>query len=334
MKRSIRGLAGLLLWLGLGVVAHAGTVYYDYTDPEGNVLAVADAQGQVVARYDYAPYGASVTSLGAPPNGPGYTGHVNDPETGLVYMQARYYQPNGRFVSPDPVGPSPGNIYSFNRYAYANNNPIVNTDPTGMFPGDGKECTSTPYPCFVAGSGGGGGRGENSGHSDAASIPARTPKSMEKYFKSSDYLSRIKAALAVMDYYHIDYSGINCCGYSTTLDYNAQLNPDGELDIGAPLFSNSFGMIGATLYHEVGVHWQMQFAKNAIVDGAYTQAWYMREIQAYDYETNDKSIHRFGLTQNEVDDEITKRNFYFRYLTTNNKNLANKGVYLPASTGL
>jgi RHS repeat-associated protein len=57
---------------------------------------------------------------------------VNDPETGLVYMQARYDDPSGgRFLSPDPVGVSPGNVYTFNRYAYANNNPVVNIDPDG-----------------------------------------------------------------------------------------------------------------------------------------------------------------------------------------------------------
>jgi RHS repeat-associated protein len=104
-------------------------VYLEYTDPQGNVLAEADVQGHIVARYDYRPYGGVVNGSG--PNGPGYTGHVQDPETGLVYMQARYYQARGQFLSPDPVGPSPGNIFSFNRYAYANNNPIRNTDPDG-----------------------------------------------------------------------------------------------------------------------------------------------------------------------------------------------------------
>lgn len=34
-------------------------------------------------------------------------------------------------MSADPAGPSPGNLYSFNRYAYANNNPIVNIDADG-----------------------------------------------------------------------------------------------------------------------------------------------------------------------------------------------------------
>ncbi len=125
--------AVVMLMLALSGLCHAqsDTVTYVYTDPQGTPLAKADASGNIVARYDYTPYGNSVASLGNPPSGPGYTGHVNDPETGLVYMQARYYQPTGRFLSPDPVEPAAGNIYNFNRYAYANGNPNRYTDPDG-----------------------------------------------------------------------------------------------------------------------------------------------------------------------------------------------------------
>ncbi|EIL98431.1 hypothetical protein UU5_03682 [Rhodanobacter sp. 115] len=111
-------------------MAHAGTVTYVYTDPQGTPLAEADAQGNIIARFDYSPYGS--IALGTAPNGPGYTGHVNDPETGLVYMQQRYDDPSGgRFLSPDQVGVSPGDVFSFNRYAYANSNPLRYTDPSG-----------------------------------------------------------------------------------------------------------------------------------------------------------------------------------------------------------
>jgi len=46
-------------------------------------------------------------------------------------MQARYYDPViGRFYSNDPIGFR--DVHSFNRYAYANNNPYRYSDPTGM----------------------------------------------------------------------------------------------------------------------------------------------------------------------------------------------------------
>jgi RHS repeat-associated protein len=67
-------------------------------------------------------------------NGPGYTGHEEDPATGLVYMQQRYYDAeSGRFLSTDPVAADPNTGGSFNRYEYANDNPYRYTDPDGRF---------------------------------------------------------------------------------------------------------------------------------------------------------------------------------------------------------
>lgn len=132
--RSMTKLLMLLCLLVVGRCALAqstGTVTYVYTDPQGTPLAEADAGGNITAAFDYTPYGTA--ALGTPPSGPGYTGHVNDAETNLVYMQARYYDPaTGHFLSADPVHPSPGNSFNFNRYAYVDNNPIIGVDPTGM----------------------------------------------------------------------------------------------------------------------------------------------------------------------------------------------------------
>lgn len=123
----------MLLWLlMLAPLAQAGTKHYYYTDPQGTPLAKADAQGNIVERYEYTPYGVPVPSVGAAPNGPGYTGHVNDPESGLVYMQARYYDPAvGRFLSVDSVAAAENPAGAFNRYWYANNNPYRYIDPDG-----------------------------------------------------------------------------------------------------------------------------------------------------------------------------------------------------------
>lgn len=130
MKKGLSWFA-LLVMLMLGS-AHAqpGKVTYVYTDAQGTPIAEADANGNITATFDYRPYGRQ--ALGSPPVGPGYTGHVNDPDTGLIYMQARYYDvSSGHFLSPDPIAPSTGNLFNFGRYVYANNNPVLNVDPDG-----------------------------------------------------------------------------------------------------------------------------------------------------------------------------------------------------------
>jgi RHS repeat-associated protein len=79
----------------------------------------------------------------------GFTGHVNDVDTGLTYMQQRYYDPvAGRFLSIDPVVTDANTGYSFNRYAYANHNPYKFIDPDGRCPveKDGVKCTAEIKP--------------------------------------------------------------------------------------------------------------------------------------------------------------------------------------------
>jgi RHS repeat-associated protein len=62
----------------------------------------------------------------------GFTGHVNDVDTGLTYMQQRYYDPvAGRFLSIDPISTDITTGQNFNRYAYSINNPYTYIDPDG-----------------------------------------------------------------------------------------------------------------------------------------------------------------------------------------------------------
>jgi RHS repeat-associated protein len=104
-------------------------VTYIHTDGLGSPVARTNSSGGLVSRTRYEPYG--LTASGAVPT-LGFTGHVNDAATGLVYMQQRYYDPvAGRFLSIDPVTTDANTGGSFNRYAYANNSPYRYIDPDG-----------------------------------------------------------------------------------------------------------------------------------------------------------------------------------------------------------
>jgi RHS repeat-associated protein len=73
----------------------------------------------------------SVTWGGGTRNGiKAYTGREWDPETGLYYYRARYYDPKvGRFISEDPIGFRGG----VNFYSYVGGNPINRLDPFGLY---------------------------------------------------------------------------------------------------------------------------------------------------------------------------------------------------------
>ena len=61
-----------------------------------------------------------------------YRGYVYDDETGLYYLQSRYYNPAmGRFICADGIMPMCNSITDCNIYAYCNNCPVSLVDPFG-----------------------------------------------------------------------------------------------------------------------------------------------------------------------------------------------------------
>ncbi|RKH21497.1 hypothetical protein D7X74_00960 [Corallococcus sp. CA047B] len=119
------------VYLGGTLLADIG-VSYVHTDGLGSVVARTDSARTIQSRTFYEPYG--LTHSGAEPT-LGFTGHVNDSDTGLVYMQQRYYDPvAARFLSIDPVITDSNTGSAFNRYSYANNSPYRFIDPDGRNP--------------------------------------------------------------------------------------------------------------------------------------------------------------------------------------------------------
>ncbi|MDI5980668.1 RHS repeat-associated core domain-containing protein [Amycolatopsis magusensis] len=152
--------------------ADGTTRLWVHTDHLGSVQALTDAAGAEVHRKRYRPQGevlATTGSLGYEPRG--FAGQRQD-STGLLYLHARYYDPElGRFISPDSIIDGEATI-GLNRYAYAANNPVNNRDLTGL------ECQKSD-----SGKGGGGGGGNCKDESGiAAWIKAAQRKLTETKF--------------------------------------------------------------------------------------------------------------------------------------------------------
>ncbi|MDA4848350.1 RHS repeat-associated core domain-containing protein, partial [Hoeflea poritis] len=102
---------------------------YIHRDHLSSVRFVTDATGNLVEQTAYASYGEPTNA--AMSTQKGYINERHDPETGLMYLNARYMDPSfGRFISPDDWDPIIDGVGP-NRYAYAANDPVNKSDPNG-----------------------------------------------------------------------------------------------------------------------------------------------------------------------------------------------------------
>jgi RHS repeat-associated protein len=109
-------------------IAADDTTTYLHHDLLGSTRLITSSTGTAAAIFTYGPYGTPTQSTGTTTTTLGYSGQYTDPQTGLQYLQARYYDPTtGQFLSRDPLQEITGQPYS-----YANDNPINGTDPTGL----------------------------------------------------------------------------------------------------------------------------------------------------------------------------------------------------------
>jgi RHS repeat-associated protein len=112
-----------------------GAVTFMHNDKQNSVIAISDAVGNPVVRRGYGTYGETdpaqmvgTTSAGTSPHPFGYTGRRWDPDLGLYYYRARWYDPTlGTFLQTDPIG----SLDYINLYAYVGLEPGNATDPTG-----------------------------------------------------------------------------------------------------------------------------------------------------------------------------------------------------------
>ena len=120
-------------------VVYDDLLYYYVTNIQGDVVAILDATGAEVVTYTYDAWGNILTIGGSKATTLGqdnplrYRGYVYDQETGLYYLQSRYYDPEmGRFISADSFTSTGQGFTGNNMFAYCGNNPVNYLDPEGQ----------------------------------------------------------------------------------------------------------------------------------------------------------------------------------------------------------
>ena len=121
--------------------------YYYVTDLSGNIKGITDANGKLVASYKYDEWGKLLALTPAEDgneeqiavatkNPLRYRGYYYDNETGLYYLQSRYYSPDlCRFISPDDFDYiNNSSMLYLNAYAYCYNNAVSLSDAEGTTP--------------------------------------------------------------------------------------------------------------------------------------------------------------------------------------------------------
>ncbi len=125
--------------------SHNGTMYFYIKNLQGDICKIVDTSGSVIANYTYDAWGKllsvkdsagnSITSSSniALLNPLRYRGYVYDDETGLYYLQSRYYDPTiDRFINADILfDTESGSPLSTNMFAYCENNTLLVADYYG-----------------------------------------------------------------------------------------------------------------------------------------------------------------------------------------------------------
>jgi RHS repeat-associated protein len=120
---------------GNGLVARIdaiGNKQYYMTNGHGDVVGLADANGNILNSYSYDMWGNPLTTSEQVQQPFRYSGEFYDSTTGLQYLRARWYDPSvGRFINEDTDEGQNNNPLTLNLYTYVGNNPLTRWDPSG-----------------------------------------------------------------------------------------------------------------------------------------------------------------------------------------------------------
>lgn len=110
-----------------------GTLNYLLGDHLGSTSLTIDAAGNKVSEIRYKAWGEVRFASENVPTRYQYTGQYSDSYINLLWYGSRHYDPElGRFIQPDSIVPlASQGVQAWDRYGYANNNPVRYTDPSG-----------------------------------------------------------------------------------------------------------------------------------------------------------------------------------------------------------
>jgi RHS repeat-associated protein len=119
----------------------SGTSFYYVKDQLGSVTQLVTSTGTIASQYTYDPYGNRTTVSGTLVSDIGYAGYFYHAASGLDFTLHRAYDPtHARWLNRDPIGEAGG----INLYAYVEENPESNIDPSGLF------LTSVDAACVIS----------------------------------------------------------------------------------------------------------------------------------------------------------------------------------------
>jgi RHS repeat-associated protein len=105
------------------------TPIYLHHDQQGSTRLLTAQAGTVAGSYSFTAYGQTVEHAGSATSNLLYGGQYTSPDTGLIYLRARVYDPaTAQFMSVDPAMMETGETYG-----YAGENPVNSSDPTGKW---------------------------------------------------------------------------------------------------------------------------------------------------------------------------------------------------------
>ena len=119
---------------------YAGETYFYVFNLQGDVVTILDSSSTAVVNYSYDAWGNVLAISGTLADTVGvlnpfrYRGYVYDTETGLYYLQSRYYNPTwGRFLNADAFVSTGQGLLGNNMFAYCRNNPVKRIDVSGWY---------------------------------------------------------------------------------------------------------------------------------------------------------------------------------------------------------